>query len=509
MSDSLAQSLEKIYNDLVVMACTFSLYSKMGPDAVFFYPKEAPKSTHPPIGKQKYIPSQTYLQIAVKSISLLLGDFSFENDDIEQLKDTHLFGILPYADLGGISLTYFTYVQDPIRKRLMPATFSLIVDETKRSFLYDHIERLRILIRSFTAKIVELANETRLFETNEYEDLTPLVTPHLLQFFQEIYKIQEKPLSPIIKNRRIKIIFTGIENSGKTSFLSVINKKYSQLVALSPTNQPSNDTINLLGTTIIRWDIPGMKNQREEALLKSELYLYETDVLYFFVDVMNPQIEESKQFLSALIHHIQNYDTKIPIVIIMTKVDEDISHNPEIRNVIHTIINDFTKIIGDRPIKFFETSIFAPFTVLNAFSYGLRQLSPNRVILEHLLKEFMERHNQITGLLTNENGIVLATQELTEKYNVKKITLRQIFEMTAPHFTTIASQYNEFFAIDGKTTQFKFSEEDLVILKRFTIENFRFFLLFYTKQKESLAELEKDFPKFIQKIESLLKAYIT
>jgi hypothetical protein len=193
----------------------------------------------------------------------------------------------------------------------------------------------------------------------------------------------------------------------------------------------------------------------------------------------------------------------------MTKVDEDISHNPDIRNTIHKIINDFTKIVGEIPIKFFETSIFSPFTVLNAFSYGLRQLSPNRIMLEHLLKEFMIQHNQITGLLTNENGIVLATQEITEKYNVKKVTLRQIFEMTAPHFTTIASQYNDYFAIDGKTTEFRFSEEDLVVLKRFSVENFKFFLIFYTKQKDSLNALERNFPKFIEKIESLLQTYIT
>jgi len=128
-------------------------------------------------------------------------------------------------------------------------------------------------------------------------------------------------------------------------------------------------------------------------------------------------------------------------------------------------------------------------------------------MLEHLLKEFLQTHNQLTGLLINENGLVLAVAELDDQ-STKRITVRQIFEMTAPHFTTIVNQYSEVLAIDGKTTQFHFSEEDLAVLKRFVIERFTFYLLFYTKKRDSLNQLEKDFPHFIERIENLIKVYI-
>ncbi len=320
--------------------------------------------------------------------------------------------------------------------------------------------------------------------------------------------MQEKPLSPITKNRRIKIVFTGLEATGKTRFISVINKRYSQLVALPQTQRPINDSLNLLGTTIMRWDIPGQRELREDALLKSDLYLFEADVLYFFVDVTNPRIEESSEFLTLLINQLNQYDTNIPIVFIFSKVDEDIAQSPEIRNVIHTMMVDFNEITGEHPIRFFEVSIFAPYTILNAFSYGIRQLSPNRIMLERLLHEFMEKFQIYAGLLVNENGLVLATQEIEDPQSSKKITVRQIFEITAPHFTTIASQYNEVLAIDGKTTQYQFSDEDIAVLKRFMVQKFTFYLLFYVKDKEILQNIEQEFPHFIERIENLLQAYI-
>jgi GTPase SAR1 family protein len=500
--------VQQLFNKLIISGCVFSAYLKNGPEALFGYPlsKATFESKNGSSSSLKSYTLQNYLQIAVKSISLLLGDYIFEKDIEESLRNTNLFGVLPYPDIGAISLTYFTYIYDPNTKRLVPTTLSILIDETKRSFIYDYTEKLQQYMKELTQYFVQCCNEQKLFFSYDFDSFYHYIQDGLYSFFKRIYDLQEKPIMPLSKSRPIKIILTGLEGSGKTSFLSVINKKYSQLIAVTSTQHPKNESFNLMGTSIIRWDVPGTKNIREE-ILKSEVYFYDMDILYYFIDGLNPKMQESLNFLKEILANANQSPIKIPVIFVISKIDEDINQNPEVRERIHTIISSFTDLVKDRPFKFFETSIFAPYSVSNAFSYGIRQLSPNRNVLEHLIREFLIEHHQTTGLLLNEMGLVLAVQEIGEPQN-KKVSLEQIFEITAPHFTSIATQYNEILALDGKNTQYQFSDEDLVVLKRFTVEKFTFFLLFYNRDKKTIIGLDAKFPEFVKKIENLLKMYI-
>jgi len=354
------ENLKNLFEDLIITSCVFSIYSKLGPEPIFVYPEPSFTGTlsFTSDKKQKHYNSHNVLQIAVKSL-LILGDFDRSEPQIG-MEETHLFGIIPYPDMSAIALTYFTYFNDNVRKRLMPASFSLLVDESKRSFLYDHAERLQMLVKEFTSFLITKFNEKDLFADPDYTKILPLIEEKMAEFFKNIFKVQEKPISPITKNRRIKIIFTGLEGSGKTSFLSVINKKFSQLINVLPTQRPIEETLNLMGSTIIRWDIPGKKILREESLLKTEMYLFECDILYYFVDVTAPNLPESIEFFRQLIFHLQKYENKTPVILVLSKVDEDISQKAMTRQKISTLVNEFASLAIDRPFKSFEVSIFAP-----------------------------------------------------------------------------------------------------------------------------------------------------
>ncbi len=500
-----------IFDKLYIKGCTFSIFGQLGPEAIFSYP--IPDDSSLELEDRTHYTSRYsqrhYMQVAVKSISLLLSDYTFENPDGVKLDDVAIFGVLPYPDIKTIGFTYFTYYFSTKSQQYIPATLTLFVPENHRSYIYDSLSRLKEPIQDFTREMITIVNQNQISSELEGMEHFQKNISQFLQFFSKLQNIQAKPISPITKHRRIKIVFTGLENTGKTSFLLTIKRNFSELPSLLPTTEPTQDTLNFLGTTILKWDIPGKEELRNVIIKKYETYIFDTDVLYYFIDIQNPRISESMEFLQNIVEVLSEHEQKIPIIFIITKFDEDISQREQIQHNLAIIKAKIIPVIRDHPYKFFHTSIFSIYSVLNAFSYGLRQLSPNRELLEHLLKDFISKNDILTGLLMNENGLVIASVQrpLIVKNNI--LPINQVFEIAAPQFTTIAHQFSQFNPrAEGTAIKYQFSEEDFVYLRKFQVHEFTFFGLFYSKSSKTDKILKEKFEKFKNRIENLLILYI-
>ncbi|MHA1619967.1 MAG: ADP-ribosylation factor-like protein [Promethearchaeota archaeon] len=500
-----------IFDKLYIKGAVFSIFGQLGPEAIFSYPipedssVELEDRTH---YTSKYSQSN-YMQVAVKSISLLLSDYSFDNPDGVELDKVQIFGVLPYPDIKTIGFTYFTYYFSTKCQQYVPATLTLFVPENHRSYIYDALSRLKEPIQDFTREMIAIINQNKISSELEGMDYFQDNISLFLHFFSKLQNIQAKPISPITKHRRIKILFTGLENTGKTSFLLTIKRNFSELPSLLPTTEPTKDTLNFLGTTILKWDIPGNKELRNVILTKSETFIFDTDVLYYFIDIQNPRIAESVEFLKNIVQVLGEHEQKIPFIFIITKFDEDITQREQIQHNLAIIKVNIIPIVQDHPYKFFHTSIFSIYSVLNAFSYGLRQLSPNRELLEHLLKDFITKNKILTGLLMNENGLVIASVQrpLMTKTNI--LPINQVFEIAAPQFTTIAHQFSQLSPkAERNSVKYQFSDEDFVYLRKFTVHEFTFFGLFYSKSSKTDKILVEKFEKFKNRIENLLILYI-
>ena len=115
-------------------------------------------------------------------------------------------------------------------------------------------------------------------------------------------------------------------------------------------------------------------------------------------------------------------------------------------------------------------------------------------------------------LLLNENGIVLAATEILPGDYPILLKPSQIFEVAAPQFTTIAKQFpNKGQISTFEMIKYEFSPEDKVFLQKFQVNEFVLFALFYAKNSTTPnieAEIKKNFPQFLEKIENLLRRYI-
>ncbi|TFH31017.1 MAG: hypothetical protein E4G98_00955, partial [Promethearchaeota archaeon] len=117
----------------------FSIFGQLGPEAIFSYP--IPDDSSVELEDKMHYTSKysqrNYMQVAVKSISLLLSDYTFENPEGIKLDQVAIFGVLPYPDIKTIGFTYFTYYFSTKTQQYIPATLTLFVPEIHRSFIYD------------------------------------------------------------------------------------------------------------------------------------------------------------------------------------------------------------------------------------------------------------------------------------------------------------------------------------------------------------------------------------
>ena len=117
-----------------VSGLILSVFEKEGPTAVYWYPEE--------------LAPETRFNIAMKSISLLMGDETYQRGgDSEKIK---YYGILPYPDESLTCLTYFFLIPDNAsRGRAKAATITILAKNNKDQFLYKNIKSLVLSEPSF------------------------------------------------------------------------------------------------------------------------------------------------------------------------------------------------------------------------------------------------------------------------------------------------------------------------------------------------------------------------
>ncbi|MHA1721368.1 MAG: ADP-ribosylation factor-like protein, partial [Promethearchaeota archaeon] len=258
----------------IIAGVVYSTFEREGPIPKICFPKT--------------MPEEKQLTIAMKSISLLMGESVYqEGNELESIK---YFGILPYPDLNLTGLTYFFLIQDAnARGKAMAATICLLIDEKFSSFIYENMKDLSVF---FVDAAQSITSETDYLESKE-----------IIQTFKDkIENYIAELQTPITTDHQIKILFTGLDASGKTSFLRAIKQKYSELTGITPTKGISRTNEILLGQRLMEWDCGGQLKYRRNFLKHAELYLFETNLMHFLIDTRDEErFDDALSFFKDII----------------------------------------------------------------------------------------------------------------------------------------------------------------------------------------------------------------
>jgi GTPase SAR1 family protein len=463
----------------IIKSIVFSVFDDDGPTPKIYWPKDMEESAR--------------LLVAMKTISILMGDAIYQNGT--STEGISYFGILPFPDLKFNGLTYFFLIPDnQARGNAKAATITILIDENNRGFFYENMKYLRIIIDKSATKI----------QVTKNKDEIPLIIDQLRQELLEFTIALENPLSG---KQQLKILFAGLDGAGKTSFLLGVKKRYSEIIKVLPTKGVSRTNEKIFeeqNSRISIWDIGGQKKYLERFLQESKFYLYNIDLLYYFIDIQDDdRIKESLDLFYRIIESLKALDESPPIVICLNKYDPDLKESKKIDKMLKNLIQNVEKRTEGYHIKIFETSIFNHWSLISAYSYGLSQLSPNKEIFKSQLKSFAKNIGSDAILLLSENGIILSTfsnSEISEK----------LFAVSAPHFQTLYKTFKEFKLLkkDFLISSGTIDDSKVIVFKKIVVGKFNLYLLLYLKKKYELNDIESKLPDFSENIRTLMLTYI-
>ncbi len=208
----------------------------------------------------------------------------------------------------------------------------------------------------------------------------------------KIAQVLEKAVTAQLKSQK-KLLMIGLDNSGKTSILAVLEDKFSIIKDLMPTRGVQREKLDFFGYPIISWDLGGQVQYREKMYFsKPELYFGEVDLILYVIDSQDvDRFSESANYFKQVLNVLDDLKEYPPLAIVLHKSDQDIRRTLQWQKNIDSVKSKFNAVIDEFDkfkLDYYDTSIFQRPTIMQMFSAALMKVSETSEIVEHILEDF-------------------------------------------------------------------------------------------------------------------------
>ena len=298
----------------------------------------------------------------------------------------------------------------------------------------------------------------------------------------------------------LKIMVIGLQNVGKTSILYTLEKKYSLLGSLTPTKGIDRSTFKIFGYQVSAWDLGGQEQYRKAYLQKNILFS-ETDLMLYCIDIKDQGSELALDYYQDILEIFTELNQSPPILLLLHKVDPDIKNDPIIRKKIDGLKKKFQDVSIGFDFIFFETSIYDEWSLINAFSYGLRKLSTKTEVLSHHLTDFAQKILASAIILLNQNGYLIAEYASNEKsaFSCQSVSIQSMY------MYLIMKERN----IKPEKITVNLKDGEFIVFKEITINMENLFIIFSSKVSRTIELFSEYFPIFAEQTKDIFKFFFT
>ena len=305
----------------------------------------------------------------------------------------------------------------------------------------------------------------------------------------------------------IKVIVSGLDNAGKTSILTALNKKYDfqkDIISLTPTIRVEYQATEFLKNRIIFWDMGGQEKYRKLYQEKQEIYFADTDLLIYVIDIQDPErIETSLAYLDMILKNFKKHKMEVPLIISFHKFDPEFNRNEGLIGEIESLREHLLKKYPSFKILFQQTSIYDIISIIQLISYGLSVFDEKFFDLSELVEKYLIQFESESLILFDKNGIILS-----EYYKdvVEPEIYVELIESIKEHLFLLKRMQEESYETDYALS----SIGDMLIsyLHRIELENESLFVSVVIKEKLKESFLEK-FSDFMSELIEILKPLLT
>jgi ADP-ribosylation factor protein 1 len=303
----------------------------------------------------------------------------------------------------------------------------------------------------------------------------------------------------------LKVVISGLDNAGKTSILTALDKKYDfqkDIVQLKPTIRVEYHKMNFLRNNTIFWDMGGQDQYRDVYINYQDVYFDATDLLIYVIDIQDTErFENSLEYLNEILTYFTESKMDVPLIITFHKYDPDLRGNAEILRNIDELRGTILEKYSNFKILFQQTSIYDIISIVQLVSYGLSVFDDKFFELSELLERYLEEFKSQALIVFDRNGIIIS-----EYYSdIQPEVYVQLLESIKEHLFLLKRMEEETYEFDHDISSIE--HKLFSYLHRLKVGKEPFFVSVAIKENQKEDFLEK-FPDLLGELTKILKELI-
>lgn len=232
-----------------------------------------------------------------------------------------------------------------------------------------------------------------------------------------------------------KIIFAGLDNSGKTSIIKSIQKKFS-FTTTNPTiglDRSKLTTIPCLGLEFIAWDLAGQRKFRKQYFEREELIFLNTTTLFYIIDLREKnRYYESLQYLHDILLVFYENQSHPRLVILLHKADPDLLKDKvQFAELKKHIIPKLASCLEEVEYFLYFTSIHDIPSLFRALSKGIIEDHPKAIMIQSILQKYLQMTFSSSAVIFSEDLLIMGEYSRNSKYlqTIYTVTPRIVIAM--------------------------------------------------------------------------------
>jgi GTPase SAR1 family protein len=253
-----------------------------------------------------------------------------------------------------------------------------------------------------------------------------------------------------------KLLFTGLDDAGKTSIILSLQREFSKIAVLSPTRGAQRRVFDFLGKEIAEWDLGGQISYRISYLKNPGKFFDGTEIAIYVIDIQNkPRIPEAISYFKDVVEQFKQLEIEPPIYVFLHKFDPALRRGApnEMQNLTIDLKEQVKKATEYKELFFYETSIYDFSSIIRAMSEIMLSLYPKSELIEKTIVEFAKKIDSEGVVVIDDNSLIIGSY-------YKNDETKHLLSASTPYFLTLSDSLQYTGVQENRY-------EDRMILQRF------------------------------------------
>ncbi|NVM46556.1 MAG: hypothetical protein HWN79_16740 [Candidatus Lokiarchaeota archaeon] len=234
-----------------------------------------------------------------------------------------------------------------------------------------------------------------------------------------------------------KLLFTGLDNAGKTTIIYGIQREFSKIAFLKPTRGAQRRIFEFMGREIAEWDLGGQISYRISYLKNPGKYFDDTEIAIYVIDIQNKvRLPEAISYLKDVVEQFKTLEIAPPIYIFLHKYDPALRRNAlnEMKNLEVEIKEKIKRNVEYKQIFYYNTSIYDLPSIIKAMSEILLSLYSKSELIEKTIIEFGKKTYSDGIVLLDDNSLIIGSY-------YKDDETKNLLSASTPYFLTLNDSF--------------------------------------------------------------------